>query len=132
MEKSLTIGVVAKQAGIGVETIRFYQREGLLTEPPKPETGFRQYPPETIERIRFIQRAKELGFTLAEIGTLLQLSASDCTATRELTQQKLDAVRAKITDLQAMEAALDELVTTCKSSQPTDSCPIIAALTEKG
>ena len=132
MEKSLTIGVVAKQAGIGVETIRFYQREGLLIEPPKPETGFRQYPPETIDRLRFIQRAKELGFTLSEIGTLLQLSASDCTATRELTQQKLDAVRAKITDLQAMEAVLDELVTNCKSSQPTDSCPIIAALTEKG
>lgn len=128
MGNTLTIGAVARKAGIGVETIRFYQHKGLLTEPPKPDNGFRQYPPDTIDRLRFIQRAKELGFTLDEIGTLLQLSASECTATRALTQQKLDAVRAKIADLRAMEAALDKLVTTCKSSQPTQTCPIIAAL----
>ena len=128
MGNTLTIGAVARRAGVGVETIRFYQRKGLLTEPPKPAAGFRQYPPDTIDRLRFIQRAKELGFTLDEIGVLLQLNASECTVTRALTQQKLDAVRAKIADLRAMEVALDQLVTTCNSSQPTNSCPIIAAL----
>ena len=128
MGNTLTIGAVARRAGVGVETIRFYQHKGLLTEPPKPDAGFRQYPPDTIDRLRFIQRAKELGFTLAEIGALLQLSASECTTTRALTQQKLDAVRTKIADLRAIEAALDKLVATCKSSQPTNSCPIITAL----
>lgn len=123
-----TIGFVAKQAGVNVETIRYYQREGLITEPPKPESGFRVYPPETIDQLKFIQRAKSLGFTLAEIAVLLKLSASDCTTTRALTQQKLDLVRSKIADLKAIEAALETLVTECEASQPTDNCPIIAAL----
>ena len=130
-DKPLTIGTIAKQAGVSVETIRYYQREGLITEPPKPESGFRVYPLETIDHLKFIQRAKALGFTLAEISALLELSASDCDATRTMTQQKLDLVRAKITDLQAMEAALEELVTQCESNQPTDKCPIIAALSDK-
>jgi MerR family transcriptional regulator, mercuric resistance operon regulatory protein len=128
---TLTIGAIAKQAGVSVETIRYYQREGLLTEPPKPDSGFRVYPIETIGRLNFIQRAKALGFKLAEITALLQLSASDCETTRTMTQQKLDLVRSKISDLQAMEAALEELVTECESSQPTDHCPIINALNDK-
>ncbi len=130
MSAALTIGMVARKAGVGVETIRFYQREGLVVEPAKPAIGFRHYPVETIERLRFISHAKGLGFKLAEIATLLELSASDCTTTRVLTQQKLDAVRAKISSLQAMEAALDELVSTCESRAPSDACPIIAALKE--
>lgn len=127
----LTIGAVAKQAGVNVETIRYYQREGLIVEPPKPVSGFRVYPPEAIDRLRFIQRSKALGFTLAEIRVLLQLSASDCVATRRLTQQKLDLIRSKISDLRAMEDALEQLVTQCESSQPTNNCPIIAALSDK-
>lgn len=129
--KTLTIGAIAKQAGVGVETIRYYQREGLLTEPPKPDSGFRVYPIETIGRLEFIHRAKSLGFTLAEIAALLQLRASDCDTTRTMTQQKLDLVRSKISDLQAMEAALEKLVIKCESSQPTDHCPIIDALSDK-
>jgi len=129
--KPLTIGTIAKRSGVSVETIRFYQREGLIVEPPKPVTGFRTYPTETIGRLTFIQRSKGLGFTLAEIKTLLQLRASDCTATRTLTQQKLDLIRSKIADLQTMELALEQLVTQCESRQPTDNCPIIAALSDK-
>jgi len=129
--KPLTIGTIAKRSGVSVETIRFYQRQGLIAEPPKPVSGFRTYPTKTIERLTFIQRSKGLGFTLAEIKTLLQLRASDCTATRELTQQKLDLIRSKIADLQAMEVALEQLVTQCEYSQPTDNCPIIAALSDK-
>ncbi|NRB38626.1 MAG: MerR family DNA-binding protein [Pseudomonadales bacterium] len=100
-----------KQAGVNVETIRFYQRQELIIEPSKPDSGFRLYPQETIARLRFIQRAEALGFTLAEIAALLKLSTTDCETTRRLTQEKLDLIRAKIADLQAMEEALDTLVT---------------------
>jgi MerR family transcriptional regulator, mercuric resistance operon regulatory protein len=128
--KPLTIGSIAKRAGVSVETIRYYQREGLIAEPLKPVSGFRVYPTETIDRIKFIQRSKRLGFTLAEIKNLLQLSVTDCSTTRALTQQKLDLIRSKIADLQSMEAALEQLVTMCESSQPTNNCPIIAALND--
>ncbi len=129
--KPLTIGSIAKQAGVSVETIRYYQRKGLIVEPPKPVGGFRVYPTGTIDQLKFIQRSKALGFTLAEINILLQLSVSDCSSTRALTQQKLDLIRSKIADLQSMEAALEQLVTKCESSQPTNNCPIIAALSDK-
>ncbi|MEE8060076.1 MAG: Hg(II)-responsive transcriptional regulator [Pseudomonadales bacterium] len=128
MKKPLTIGAIADQAGVNVETIRYYQRKGLILEPPKPASGFRVYSAETIDRLRFIHRAKALGFTLVEIITLLQLSASDCTKTRSLTQQKLKLIRSKIADLQSIEVALEQLVTQCESSRPSTDCPIIAAL----
>ncbi|NRB38022.1 MAG: MerR family transcriptional regulator [Pseudomonadales bacterium] len=130
-KKSLTIGRVAKQVGVNVETIRFYQRQGLISQPVKPSQGYRCYPDQVIERLRFIQRAKALGFTLAEISSLLELSSSQCSATRQLGQVKLDLIRAKIADLQAMERALASLLTQCDVSQKHSDCPIIAALNKE-
>ncbi len=83
-EKPLTINVTAKKAGIGVETIRYYQRIGLINKPEKPLSGYRVYSEETVSRLRFIQRAKELGFSLAEISNLLALGDGRCKETKEL------------------------------------------------
>ena len=126
----MTIGTVAKQAGIGVETIRYYQREGLITEPPKPDTGYRTYPLETIARLRFINRAKELGFTLSEIGLLLDLDSSDCSTTKEVAEQKLELIQSKIRDLQSIAVSLKGLVSACESNKSRNSCPIISSLSK--
>lgn len=126
--KSLTIGKVAKQAGVGVETIRFYQREGLITEPAKPDTGFRVYPPETIAKLKFINRAKELGFTLSEIAVLLELDSSECSRTKQIAARKLELINNKIRDLKSMSHALESLVDACDSNDTRNSCPIISSL----
>lgn len=128
--KTLTIGAVAKKAGVNVETIRFYQRKGLITEPPKPETGFRIYPADVITRLQFIHRAKELGFTLAEIEILLELDSSDCSQTKQIATQKLELIRSKINDLQAMTQALESLLGACESNESNNPCPIISSLSE--
>ena len=128
--KPLTIGIVAKQAGVGVETIRFYQREGLIIEPPKPESGYRVYPYETIARLHFIQRAKDLGFTLKETATLLELDSSDCSHTKLIAEEKLKLIHSKIRDLQAMSNALKSLIRACESNESSNSCPIISSLSK--
>ena len=130
VSESLTIGTVAKQAGVGVETIRFYQREGLIIEPPKPETGYRVYLPDTIARLRFVNRAKELGFTLSEISLLLELDSSDCSITQQVAEQKLELIQSKIKDLKAMSHALKSLIRACKSNDSRHSCPTISSLSE--
>lgn len=81
-EEIFTIGKVARMSGVGIETIRFYEREGLIPEPPRRDSGYRQYPPATIERVHFVKRAKDLGFTLAEIKELLNLSVNQGTTWR--------------------------------------------------
>jgi MerR family mercuric resistance operon transcriptional regulator len=124
----MTIGQLARAAGVGVETIRFYQREGLLVEPPKPPSGYRRYEPEVVERLHFIQRAKTLGFTLAEIRELLELGDGCCDRTQELAEHKLALVHAKQRDLAAMAAALEQALAACAANPDTAACPLIQTL----
>ena len=126
--KSLTISRLASLAGVGVETIRYYQRLGLITEPAKPLSGYRTYSVETLKQLKFIARAKQLGFTLKEIAELMQLDSSDCVTTRQLAQDKLGLIQKKITDLQAMTQILQELIDTCETTSAQPTCPILQAL----
>ncbi|EMB16344.1 MULTISPECIES: MerR family transcriptional regulator [Rhodopirellula] len=126
-----TIGKVAEAAGVGVETVRFYQRRGLLAEPSPVRTSFREYPESTVDRIRFIRRAKDLGFTLAEIGELLALSEIPDESrgkVKQLAEQKLVAIRQKLADLQQMETTLSGLVQDCNGRRSLVGCPIIEAI----
>ncbi|PXX43201.1 MerR family transcriptional regulator [Undibacterium pigrum] len=123
-----TIGQLAKAAGVGVETIRYYQRRNLL---PVPEvaSGFRTYPASLAERIRFIKRAQELGFSLDEIANLLMLEdGNDRQAIRDVAHERLLQVQAKLADLHRMEEMLTQLIQQCASSTQQAQCPIIQAL----
>lgn len=125
---SNTIGQTAKKLRINVETIRFYERRGLIAQPPKPATGFRHYPQKTIERIGFIRRAQELGFTLNEIAGLLTLNDQPCSQVEELTEQKLREIRRKLNDLRRLEQALTVILTECRSNADKQHCPVISSL----
>jgi MerR family transcriptional regulator, copper efflux regulator len=130
-----TIGSVAREAGVRIETIRFYEREGLIGKPPRTPSGYRQYPEEVIERIRFIQRAKDLGFSLAEIRELLALrvrSESECDDVRHRAEAKIADIAAKIRDLDAMRRVLSELTRACMTGSHTDDCPILECLSRGG
>ena len=125
----LTIGRVAAAAGINVETIRYYQRRGLLEEPKKPLGGYRNYPNEMVKRIRFIKMAQELGFTLEDVAGLLQLNKTDACATiRELATQKVALIEQKLFQLEAMRDALTKLVRQCNKNLKSSTCPIIEIL----
>jgi len=125
----LTIGALAKAVGVNVETIRFYQRKGLIRQPEKPLSGFRVYPPETRQRLAFIRSAKELGFTLNEIAELLKLEDSDCRQARALAEGKLAAVRSRIQRLEQMRDELERLVAACGDhGDGGQSCAIIRTL----
>jgi len=129
MQNALTIGRLAAVAGVNVETIRYYQRRGLLDEPRKPVGGYRHYPPDMTKRIRFIKRAQGLGFTLDEIASLLRLDGADCCAdTRELAAQKVALIERKLADLASMREALASLVDQCDMGKAEAACPIIRAL----
>ena len=125
----LTIGSLAEEAGVNVETIRYYQRRGLLPEPDKPAQGYRRYDATTVKRVRFIKRAQALGFTLEEIGGLLKLDeAHACAETRELASHKLQTIETKLADLVAMRKALTALLCQCDAGAMKGNCPIIHAL----
>ncbi len=129
MAGKLTIGRLADAAGVNVETIRYYQRRGLVDEPAKPLGGHRHYPAATVKRLHFIKRAQTLGFTLSEVAGLLALSeVSACVETRELAAQKLALIGQKIADLAEMQQALSTLVQQCGADAGGASCPIIDAL----
>jgi len=135
--KPLTIGQVAKAAEVGIETIRFYERRGLIQEPPRKDSGYRQYPADVVARLRFIQRAKELGFSLKEIKELLTLRVdpeTTCAEVRSRAQVKIADIEQKIEALHKMKQALVKLTQTCKGRGPTSECPILDALDkeEKG
>lgn len=133
--QTLTIGKVAKQAGVGVETVRFYERKKLLAAPPRSDSGYRQYPLETIVRLRFIKRAKELGFSLKEIGELLELRHNDratCEDVRLQAEAKLNTIQEKINDLSRMKAALAKLSCQCRGTGPVSQCPILNSLEPEG
>ena len=129
MASELTIGRVAKLAAVNVETIRYYQRRGLLAEPDKPHMGYRRYPADIVKHIRFIKRAQALGFTLEEIAELLRLEeARACAETRALASHKMWLIDQKLTGLAAMRKALASLVQQCDRKQPAKGCPIIQVL----
>ena len=129
MTTELTIGRLADEAGVNVETIRYYQRRGLMAEPDKPTGGHRRYDPDAIKRVRFIKRAQVLGFTLDEVGSLLELDeAHACADTRDLAANKLQVIEGKLADLKAMRKALSALLLQCDAGGKDDRCPIIDAL----
>lgn len=129
MAQRNTIGQLARRAGVNVETVRFYERRGLIQQPPTPTHGFRQYDDTILHRILFIKRAQNLGFTLAEIASLLDLSAEkDCDAVRTSAEEKLQMVRQKLEDLRRVEEALGQVVATCRERTADSPCPLLAAL----
>ena len=124
----LTIGVVAHQAGVGVETVRFYHREGILAEPPKPAGGFRVYPPDSVRRIRFVKRAQELGFALREIQELLgfrDTKQASCGRVKERAERKIAEIDAKLADLRRIRGALTRVRSRCLRSETFAECPIL-------
>lgn len=127
MQKTLTIGFLAKAAGVNIETIRYYQRVGLIKEPKKPATGFRQYSAEAIDTVKFVKRAQKLGFSLAEISELLELGDGHCEDVRLRAEHKRHVIDQQITDLSALRNTLDELIQSCVSEGKTH-CPIVATL----
>ena len=129
----MRIGEVAEKAGVGVETIRFYERKRLIKQPRKPaDGGYRSYSSETVNRVRFVREAQCLGFSLNEIEELLTLRAdpeTDCADVRERAQAKLDEVKDKIARLAGIQSALENLIQECRGDGPASSCcPILDAL----
>ncbi|MBT2304998.1 Hg(II)-responsive transcriptional regulator [Variovorax paradoxus] len=126
---TLSIGAFAETAGVNVETIRFYQRKGLLPEPEKPYGSIRRYGKADVARVRFVKSAQRLGFSLDEVAGLLALDdGAHCSQARQLAEQKLADVRAKLADLHRIESVLVTLVDDCCASRARVSCPLIAAL----
>lgn len=124
----LTIGKLAQTAQVSVETIRYYERRGLITQPPKPAQGYRTYPKATLARLLFIKRAQELGFALEEIANLLALGETHCEEVQALAEGKLASVRAKINDLCRLERVLKDLVIQCRANPDNTACPIVESL----
>ena len=135
MEKvveNLSIGAFAEAASVNVETIRYYQRKGLLPEPDKPYGSIRRYGETDVARVRFVKSAQRLGFSLDEVAGLLTLDdGAHCDEARQLAEQKLADVRSKLADLHRIESVLATLVDDCCASHGTVSCPLIAALQEQ-
>lgn len=129
--KKMTRSEVAERAGVGRETVRYYEERGLIPNPPRSAAGYRKYGESYIERIRFIGRAQELGFTLKEIKNLLELRAgpeADCSEVKDRAETKLRNVKEKIRDLKRIEKALTILADSCRGEGPTSECPILDAM----
>lgn len=125
----LTIGALAAEAGVNVETIRFYQRKNLLEEPERPHGGIRRYGQTEVARVRFIKAAQRLGFTLDEVAQLLQLDdGTQCSKARLIGEKKLADVRQRMADLHRIEVALANLVGRCATTRGKVACPLIASL----
>jgi MerR family mercuric resistance operon transcriptional regulator len=132
--KNLTIGQLAKKAQVNVETVRYYERRGLIPRPPRRESGYRQYSQDAIARIQFIKRAKELGFSLNEISELLSLRVALDTTCGDVKRQaeiKIADIEEKIRTLQRIKKALTKLVALCSGHGPTSECPIMEVLDTK-
>lgn len=129
--KLLTIGRVADRAGVGIETVRFYERKGLLDEPTRTAAGYRQFDEEVVGRLTFIGRAKELGFTLKEIKELLSLRldrTSRCADVKAQAEAKIDDIECKLRTLKRMKRALVKITNQCSGKGATSQCPILDAL----
>jgi MerR family mercuric resistance operon transcriptional regulator len=128
---TLTIGHLAREAGINLETVRYYERQGLLQKPPRSASGYRLFPAEAARRIKFIRRAQELGFSLREIRELLSLRVSPTTQSaeiREKAEAKIGDIEAKIRSLESMKKSLRKLTKSCAGCGPVAECPILESL----
>ncbi len=124
----MTIGQIAKRAGVGVETIRFYQRRGLLVQPPRLNSGFRYYSDNDVVHVRFIQKGKELGFSLKEIAELLSLEGNPqatCGDVKQRAEEKITTIEARVRDLQKMKRSLVRLTAACSGGGSIEDCPIL-------
>ena len=132
--KTLTIGQLAKETEINIETIRYYERRGLIPEPHRRESGYREFTPRYIERIRFIKRAQTLGFTLREISELLTLADGNpaCKDIRKFAEDKVKDIENRIHDLKKIKKVLNNLVKECMNKGKLSYCPIVESLTQHG
>ena len=124
-------GEVADQANVNLQTLRYYERRGLLPEPPRRESGYRAYGPEAVRIVRFIKRAQELGFTLDEVESLLELAdggPESCVAARELALHRMAELERRIADLNAMHRSLRRLVATCARPRAERECPLLRSI----
>ena len=125
--KAMTIGVLARAAGVNIETVRYYQRRGLIGTPRKPLGGVRRYDAEALAHLRFIKRAQQLGFSLNEIRELLTLGEQSCGATRRIAERRLTDIEARLHDLKTMRGLLARLIRECAAGRDT-TCPIVQSL----
>lgn len=128
--KGLTIGQVAKEVGVNIETIRYYERQGLIPLLPRRESGYRQYPEDIVNRVRFIKRAQGLGFSLKEVAELLSLRVgpnTTCGDVKKVADGKITEIEGKIHSLERMRDALVRLVETCEENRQAEDCPILWA-----
>jgi MerR family transcriptional regulator, copper efflux regulator len=127
----MTIGAVAEAAGVNVATVRYYERRGIIAEPRRTASGYRQYDESAVARIRFIRRAQELGFSLDEIRELLALRVDDptaCGAVESATRAKLEYVESRIQELERLRGILKDLIGSCRARQATSECPVLELL----
>ncbi len=130
---TLTIGQVAQHAGVNRETLRYYEREGLIDLPNRRESGYRAYSPEVVRQVRFIKRAQELGFSLTEIKELLALTLNnpeDCQEVKKMTEQKVADIESKLRDLERMRKQLLILFNACNGQKPMEECLILKAFSD--
>jgi len=127
--EQMTIGQLAAAAAVNVETVRYYQRRGLLVSPDRPSGSIGRYPPAALTRLRFIKRSQSLGFSLDDVQALLSLDdGQSCSAARSIGERKLADVRERLKALQVLEAALEDLVGRCSTSRRRVNCPLIESL----
>ena len=129
--EQMTIGRLAREADVSTDTVRFYERKGLLSEVARSESGYRQYGEEAVQRLKFIRRAKALGFTLGEISDLLDLNTNDhesCKEAGERAERTIARIDAQIAELGRMRDALGDLVEACRTRTPLGDCPILHTL----
>ena len=127
---TLTRGRLAKRCGVNIEAVRYYEKQGLIGPPDRTPAGYRLYSPDDALKIRFIKNAQKLGFTLKEIGELLNLRVRNprsCDPVRKKAQKKLDEVERKVRDLNSMKRVLKQLIGKCRESEPTGNCPILSS-----
>ncbi|HEX3157928.1 MAG TPA: heavy metal-responsive transcriptional regulator [Gemmatimonadaceae bacterium] len=129
---AMTIGELARRAGVNVQTVRYYERRGLLEEPQRRDSGYREYEPDALDRLRFIRRAQELGFTLTEIGELLALRLDPSTTAADVkarAEEKIQEIDGRLRDLEQIRHALTHLAGRCRGGRgPTGDCPLLEAL----
>ncbi len=127
----LKVGEVAKQTGVNLQTMHYYERRGLLPKPPRTDSNYRVYTEDAVRRVRFVKRAQGLGFTLKEIKELLSLRAAPrtrCAEVRKRAEAKIQDIDLKIRTLQAMRKALSKLIAECSGTGPVTQCPILEVL----
>ncbi|MCP4176748.1 MAG: heavy metal-responsive transcriptional regulator [bacterium] len=132
--KTLTIGQVSKETGLGIETIRFYERKKLIKDPPRRESGYRDYPEETVDQLNFIKNAKELGFTLKEIKELLDLNSKAWTTAGDIkdkAEKKVEEIEHKLKMLTNIRDTLNKLIEECSGHGPKIKCPILNNIKSK-